>query len=182
MISVHLRPRKTLLAGSLMMLALAFLATFSAHAQKEQKEPHYRGYKPLPPAAVITVKVERTDNGKPIENAAVLFKASKNGRNQGSLEIKSDPEGKAKLDIIEVGSHVMVQVIADGYSTAAVDFDVPTEEKNVTIKMEKPRAQVSGYENNDGKASTRPLGVQEPPAVKPRKPVTPVTPGASAPQ
>jgi hypothetical protein len=48
----------------------------------------------------------------------------------------------------------------------------------VVMKMEKPRAQVSVYQDNDGKASQRPAGVQEPAhVVQPKKPVAkPVNP------
>ena len=166
MISKYLRPRVTLVTGTVLALALSL----SAHGQKE---PHYRKFKPLPPAAKITLTVEKAANGKPLENAAVVFRASKNGKDMGNLEVKTNPDGEAKIDIIEVGSHVTVQVIADGYSTAAVEFDLPTEEKNLVVKMEKPRAQVSTYENNDGKSSQRPAGVQEPPPIAPRKPATP---------
>jgi len=67
---------------------------------------------------------------------------------------------------------------------------VPGEEKEVVLKMEKPRAQISTYENNDGKASTRPPGVQEPPPIVIPKKKTPpatttpqnATPPASSPQ
>ncbi|MEO7029699.1 MAG: carboxypeptidase regulatory-like domain-containing protein [Acidobacteriaceae bacterium] len=156
------------------MLAL----TVSAPGQTER---HGRNYKPLAPAANITVTVEKASNGKPISNAAVVFRASRQGKLQGSLEIKTDPDGNAKIDIIEVGSHVTVQVIADGYATAASEFDVPGDQKSVLIKMVKPRAQVSVYQDNDGKASQRPVGVQEPPPLaKPKKPVAPTT-GPNAP-
>src|SRR5665213_3164123 len=172
MISALFRTRSTFLTGSALALALAV----SAHGQTEH---HGRKYKPLAPAAVITVQVERANNGKPISNASVLFRASKEGKDQGSLEIKTNEEGKAKIDIIEVGSHVAVQVIADGFATNAAEFDVPGDEKSVVVKMQKPRAQVSAYEDNDGKAASRPPGVQEPrPEAKPKKPPLAVPPPA----
>jgi hypothetical protein len=166
MISAFSRLRSTLLTGSIFALAFAV----PAHGQSG---PQYRKTKALPPAARITVTVEKATNGKPLENAAVIFRASKEGKETGSLEIKSDPDGNAKIDIIEVGSHVTIQVIADGFATAATDFDVQTDEKNVLITMEKPRAQVSAYEDNHGKASQRPVGVQEPPPIAKPKPATP---------
>jgi hypothetical protein len=165
MISAFLRSRSTILTGSALLLALAI----PAHGQ-DDKEPHWRKYKKLQPAANITVTVEKAANGKPISNASVLFRASRNGKDQGSLEIKSDPDGNAKIDIIEIGSHVTVQVIADGFATNATEFDVATDTKAVLIKMDKPRAQVSVYQDNDGKASQRSAGVQEPAhVVKPKR-------------
>lgn len=174
MISAGFHRCSTLLAGS----ALALVFAISAPGQTER---HGRKYKALQPAANITVMVEKASNGKPISNAAVVFYASREGKSQGSLEIKTDPDGHAKIDIIEIGSHVMVQVIADGFATAASEFDVPGDEKTVLIKMDKPRAQVSVYQDNDGKASQRPAGVQEPPPlIKPKKPAPPTT-GPNAP-
>ncbi len=121
-----------------------------------------RNYKPLQPAADIKLIVEKAANGKPISNAAVIFRAERDGKQEGSLEVKTNTDGEAKIDVIEVGSHVSVQVIADGFATAAAEFDVPTDTKEFTIKMEKPRAQVSAYEDNDGRASQRVPGIQEP--------------------
>lgn len=162
MISVASRSRSTLFLGSFLLAALPL----SVMAQKQEKpEYHGRKYKKLEPAATITVHVKKAANGKPVESAAVVFRATKNGKDQGGMEIKTNVDGEAKLDIIEIGSHVKVQVIADGFSTNAVEFDVPDEVKNVTVEMVKPRAQVSTYENNDGKMSQRPAGVQEPPPI-----------------
>jgi len=179
--SVVFRLRSTFVVGSALALALVV----PAHGQTEH---HGRKYKPLAPAATITVTVQRANNGKPISNASVVFRASKAGQDQGSLEVKTNEDGNAKIDIIEIGSHVQVQVIADGFATNAQEFDVPGDEKTVVMKMEKPRAQVSTYEDNDGKASTRPPGVQEPrPIVTPKKTPPPATapqtpPATSSPQ
>jgi hypothetical protein len=186
MISAFSRTRSTFVVG----LALALTLAVPALPIHSQTEHHGRKYKPLAPAATITVTVERATNGKPISNASVVFRASKAGQDQGSLEVKTNEDGKAKIDIIEVGSHVQVQVIADGFSTNAMEFEVPGDEKSVVLKMEKPRAQVSTYEDNDGKAATRPAGVQEPPPLKVPKKTPPAatttpqtaTPPASSPQ
>lgn len=161
--------------GSALALSLAVPAS-------GQTEHHGRKYKPLAPAATITVVVERANNGKPISNASVVFRASKEGKDQGSLEVKTNEEGKAKIDIIEVGSHVQVQVIANGFATNAMEFEVPGDEKEVVLKMEKPRAQVSTYEDNDGKSSTRAPGVQEPRPIAKPKPTTPAFPQTTTPQ
>ena len=155
MISLSFSRRLWCLSGLICVLSVAL--PLSA-----QTEKHSRRYKPLAPAAKVSVVVEKASNGKPISNAGVVFRASRNGKDTGSLEIKTDPDGVAMLDIIEVGSHVKVQVIADGYATNAAEFDVTSDEKSIVLKMEKPKAQVSVYEDNDGKASARKAGVQEP--------------------
>jgi hypothetical protein len=145
--------------SGLLVGAVGLLVGLPVHAQTEQ---HGRRYKPLPPASKVSVTVEKASNGKPIENAAVIFNAYQNGRKTGTMETKTDPDGVASIDVIEVGSHVQVQVIADGYATNASEFDLGKDEKKLLLKMEKPRAQVSAYENNDGKAAQISPGVQEP--------------------
>jgi hypothetical protein len=91
--------------------------------------------------------------------------------------VKSGPDGKAAIDVIPTGSKVRVQVIAGGFATFAEDYIVDTATKEISIKMLRPRAQVSAYEDNTGKASQRKPGVQEP--VRP--PTTPPPAGVTPP-
>jgi uncharacterized surface anchored protein len=126
------------------------------------QDVHGRKYQEPPPLAHIVVTVEKGFNGKPLPNAAVIFHATKNGKDSGNLEIKTDPDGKAAMDLIEVGSHLTVQVIANGFATYASEFDVSAEPKDLLVKLERPQAQVSQYTNNDGKASQMQPGIQEP--------------------
>ena len=126
-----------------------------------QNQIHGRKYKPPPVTTHIVVTVEKAFNGKPMPNAAVVFYSTKDGKDNGNLELKTDPDGRATLDLIETGSHVRVQVIASGYATYSEEFDVPGDQKELLVKMQRPRAQVSTYEENDGKAATVKPGVQE---------------------
>ena len=136
-----------------------------------QKEAHGRKYQPPPATAHIVVTVQKGFNAKPLINAAVIFHANKDGKETGNMEVKTDSEGRATMDFIEAGSHVTVQVIANGFATDAEEFDVTAEDKNVLVKMRRPQAQVSEYQDNAGKAAQDQPGVQEPP--HPVKPVTP---------
>ena len=149
-------------------LALAAVAAGVAGVPGGAQEHHRRGYKPLPELAVVTVHVEKNANGKPLENAAVVFHAKREGHDDGSLEVKTNPEGDAKIDLLEVGSDVKLQVIADGYATYATEFTLDATTKDLTVKLLKPRAQVSAYTEDQNQASQRPLGVQEPPHNGPR--------------
>jgi len=146
-----------------------------------QSETHARGWKPLPPTAHIVVTVVKGFNGKPLQNAAVVFHAVRNGKNDGNLEVKADEEGKAAIDVIEVGSHLTVQVIASGFATSATEMDVDGPTKALEVKMLRPRAQVSVYQDNDGKASQEKPGLQEPAHGTDPKPAAPVTPPATPP-
>ena len=63
-------------------------------------------------------------NGKPIVNAAVIFNSTLDGKDEGNLEVKTDPDGKATIDVIPTGSTVRVQVIATGFATFADEYVV----------------------------------------------------------
>ncbi|MGA8939316.1 MAG: hypothetical protein WB439_09130 [Acidobacteriaceae bacterium] len=128
-----------------------------------QRDGHGRKWKPLPPLAHIVVTVVKGFDGKPMPNVAVVFHATLNGRDNGNLEVKTDPHGKATIDVIEVGSNVNVQVIANGFATHAQDISVTGPNKFLEVKMLRPREQVSQYENNMGKAAVVKPGIQEPP-------------------
>lgn len=143
------------------ILPLAIVASLAVSPLSAQREEHGRKWKPMPPTAHIVVTVEKGFNGKPLPNAAVIFHAVRDGRNDGNLEVKTDPEGRAVIDVIEVGSHVTVQVIASGFATSATPLDVDSENKTLLIRMERPRAQVSTYSNNEDKPSDVKPGVQE---------------------
>lgn len=152
-----------------------------------QSEVHGRKWKPLPPTSHIVVTVRKGFNDKPMPNAAVIFHAVLNGENDGNLEVKTDPEGRATIDVIEVGSHVTLQVIANGFATHAEVFDVTGPQKELEVKMLRPQAQISSYVDNTGKASEVKPGVQEPPkpikpnAVKPQPVVPALAPAVTAP-
>ena len=144
-----------------------------ARAQDDSAPRRGRKYKTPPETSHIEVQVLRDSNGKPVLNAAVVFHAVKDGKAEGNLEVKTNEEGKAIIDVIATGSHVEVQVIADGFATYAGDYQVNDPSKLIEIKMLRPRAQISNYTDNSGKTSERPMGVQEPatPATLPGTPV-----------
>jgi len=130
-----------------------------------QDTPVKRGrkYKPPPETSKIVVQVTKKFNGKPIMNAAVIFNPyDKDGKDIGNLEVKTDPEGKATIDIIPTGSIVRVQVIANGFATFAEDYKIDQPSHEIAVAMLRPQEQVSSYTDTTGKTSVRPAGVQEP--------------------
>lgn len=158
-------PRRLLLRAVPVCLSIVL----SAHALLAQDSPerHGRKYKPPPETSKITVQVVKKSNGKPIMNAAVVFNPFKDGKDIGNLEVKTDPEGKATIDIIPTGSLVRVQVIANGFATYAQDYQVDDPERDIHIEMLTPREQVSSYRDNTNAPSKRKWGVQEPIRPKP---------------
>ncbi len=160
------------LAPALLLLSFGLAAPL-AQAQDDSAPKRGRKYKAPPETSHIEVQVLKGTNGKPILNAAVVFHAVKDGRDEGNLEVKTNEDGKAIIDVIATGSSVEVQVIADGFATYAGDYQVNDASKLIEIKMLRPRAQISTYTDNSGQASQRPMGVQEPatPATLPGTPL-----------
>jgi hypothetical protein len=107
-----------------------------------------RKYTPPPPTAKIIVTVLKATNGKPVENAAVIFHPMKNGKDEGGLELKTNEEGKATIDVIPIGDTVRVQIIADGFQTFGDDYPITTAAKDIEVKLKRPGKQYSIYEQH----------------------------------
>ena len=153
--------------AKLIATALLIASGLQLAAQDETSRRHGRKYKAPPPTSHIEVYVTKKATGKPVVNAAVIFRALRDGKDDGNLEVKTDPDGKATIDVISSGSLVQVQVIANGLATYADSYQVDEPSRAIHIALLKPRAQVSAYEDNSGKESQRTAGVQE---AKPRTP------------
>ena len=152
-----------------------FAALTPMHAQ--DAAPHRgRKYKAPPETSHIEVLVTRSSTGKPITNAAVIFRATRDGKDDGNLEVKTDPDGKATIDVIQTGSKVQVQVFASGYATFAESYQVDQASRDIHVALQRPREQISAYVDNSGKASSRKAGVQEPEAAKPAPSATTLQP------
>jgi hypothetical protein len=120
-----------------------------------------RKYTPPPPTAKIVVTVTKATNGKPVQNAAVVFHPMKNGKDEGALELKTDEDGKAAIDVIPIGDTVRLQIIADGFQTFGEDYPIVTDSKEIDVKLKRPTKQYSIYEKHpDGEVG----GANPPPA------------------
>jgi hypothetical protein len=168
---------------SLIVCTGILLSSSLALFGQDDAAPQRRGrkYKAPPVTSHIVVTVVKAFNGKPIVNAGVVFHPMKDGKDDGNLEVKTDPDGKAVIDVIPTGSDLRVQVIANGFATFGQDYKVDTATKEIAISMIAPRAQVSAYMDNDDKPSQRKAGVQEPirqtpPSVPPAGSTSPATP------
>jgi hypothetical protein len=178
---------RTLYSQLAALFGIVLICSLYAMAQDDPPK-HGRKYKAPPATSHIEVTVLKKFNGKPISNAAVIFDATLDGKDQGNLEVKTDPDGKATIDIIPTGSNVRVQVIATGFATYAEDYLVTEPTREITVSMIHPQEQLSSYQDNQGKAATRKPGVQEPvrpttPATKPAgKPAAPAPAPQTTPQ
>jgi hypothetical protein len=113
-----------------------------------QEKGRGRKYTPPPPTAKITVTVTKATNGKPVENAAVVFHPIKNGKDEGGMELKTDENGQATLDLIPIGDTLQLQVIATGYQTFGNNYDVTGDSKEIDVKLRHPARQYSIYEKH----------------------------------
>lgn len=108
-----------------------------------------RKYKAPPPTMKIDLSVVRDSSGKPIPNAAVIFHpVNEKGKEEGALELKTDLDGKAVLDVIPIGSTVRLQIIANGFQTFGHDYVADANAKSIVIRMKRPGEQYSIYKGN----------------------------------
>jgi hypothetical protein len=126
-------------------LAAALVIPVALFAQEKNRG---RKYVPPPSTSKITVTVTKSTNGKPVENAAVVFHPIKNGKDEGGLELKTDENGKATLDVIPIGDTLQLQVIATGYQTFGNNYQITADTKNIAVKLRHPARQYSIYEKH----------------------------------
>jgi hypothetical protein len=144
------------------LMAIVLGLVLGAHAQD-----HVRGrkYKAPPPTCKVTVTVIRGYNGKPLENASVVFHPIKDGKDTGGMELKTDEDGKVTLDMIPVDEDLRLQVLATGFQTFGHDYDLTGTSKEIEVRMNRPQRQYSIYENhpgnNGGQSTTEPQGDQK---------------------
>jgi hypothetical protein len=162
--------RNRIFGLAVLFAVLVSLAPALLHAQDDddsKQEQHGRKYKAPPETSHIEVTVLKGFNKKPIDGAHVVFHPIKDGIDEGNLEVKTHPDGKASIDVIPTGSSVQIQVIADGFATFADDYVINEPSREITISLLRPRAQISTYVDNSGKPSQMAPGVQEP--IRPKK-------------
>lgn len=148
-----------LLAG----LGMAITCT-ALHSQDENGR-RARKYKEPPPAARIVVTVLRASNGKPIENAHVIFHPIEGDKDKGSMELKTNEDGKTTIDIIPIGDTVRMQIIADGYQTYGEDYKVDKTDIAREVRLKRPGQQYSIYPggNNSSNNGSGQGNTQNPP-------------------
>ncbi len=133
------RFRSLITVSAAVLLAISSL---SAHAQDTQKRG--RKYQPPPPTAHVSVAVIKDTNGKPIENAAVVFHLT-GEEGKGNMEMKTNEEGKAVIDVIPIGDTMRLQVVAEGFQTFGQDYKIDTDSKDITVRLKRPQQQYSTY-------------------------------------
>jgi hypothetical protein len=72
------------------------------------------------------------------------------GHNDGNMELKTNEDGKATIDLLETGSSVRLQIIASGYQTYGEDYKVDKDNMAIDIKLKRPAPQYSIYKDSEG--------------------------------
>jgi hypothetical protein len=148
------------------LLLLTILIPLALNAMQDQPK-RGRKYNPPPKTCKISITVIKATNEKPIENAAVVFHPMEGDKDKGNLELKTNEEGKAVIDVIPIGDTVRLQVIANGYQTFGDDYKIDSDSKEIIVKLKRPGRQYSIYEKHDdaGTGQTSPNEGTTPPPV-----------------
>jgi hypothetical protein len=142
----------------LAVAAFVFTVSSSVFAHAQDSANRGRKYTPPPATAHVSVAVVKDANGKPIENAAVVFHmVGEEGK--GNMELKTNQEGKAVIDVIPIGDSVTLQVIASGFQTFGEDYKIDSDSKDIVVRLKRPAPQYSTYNHSGTQAtSTTPQG------------------------
>jgi hypothetical protein len=168
-------------------LILSSLAAVLAAGAQEASSKRGRKFKPMEPSARIEVTVLRDSSGKPLVNASVIFHSIENGKYRGNMELKTNEDGKALIDILPVGGTVRLQIIAKGFQTFGDDYKVDKDQINIEIRMKRPGEQYSIYKDHPeasegGKDSDTPKPADKPAAATPAPVDKPATQPEKPPQ
>lgn len=128
-------------------LAVAGIALVIGSLSLSAQDTNKRGrkYKAPPDTARIEVTIVRDFNGKPIENAAVIFHPMEGERDKGNMELKTNEDGKTIIDVLPIGDTVRMQVIAKGFQTYGGDYKIEKAEMAIGIRLKRPGEQYSIY-------------------------------------
>ncbi len=130
--------KRNLLVVMALAIVLGFGMVWLAAAQDDEG-----------PTSSLRFVVVRDSDGKPVRNAeVVLHPVKRKGKQaQGEMELKTDAEGRAKVDGIPYGP-LRVQVLAPHFQTFGEDYEINKAEMEITVKLKHPGGQYSIYENH----------------------------------
>ena len=114
---------------------------------QEDDSHHGRKYKVPPQSCRIEVTVVRDYNGKPIADAHVIFHPIEGDKDKGALELKTNEDGKALIDVIPIGDTVTLQVIANGFQTYGQIYKIDKLSMSMEVRLSRPAQQYSVYKN-----------------------------------
>ena len=133
---LHMRRNVSMVMAVIIVLALCMIGL--AWAQDDEG-----------PMSALRFVVVRDSDGKPVRNAEVVLHPVKRKGKQakGEMELKTDAEGRTKIDGIPYGP-LRVQVLAPHFQTFGEDYEINKAEMEITVKLKRPGGQYSVYENH----------------------------------
>jgi len=181
---------RQILRIAVFVAALGLAAGMLSAGAQQDTTKRGRKYKSPAPTAKIEVTILKDVNGKPIENAAVIFHPMQGEKDKGNMELKTNEDGKTIIDVLPLGDTVRLQVIARGFQTYGEDYKVDKAEMAIEIRMKRPGEQYSIYKLHDasevgGKSPDAVPAKDAAPAAAPAKPADSTTqpsPQSSQPQ
>lgn len=132
---------------------LSCSALFSLAGFAQDNANRGRKYTPPPATAHISVSVVKDANGKPIEDAAVVFHMI-GEEGKGNMELKTNEEGKAIIDVVPIGDTLTLQVIANGFQTYGEDYKINGDSKEIVVRLKRPQRQYSVYGSSNAAGSS----------------------------
>ena len=139
--------RRSFFRFALFVAAFGLIGTLLA-ASAQDAPRRGRKYKSPPPTARIEVTILRDVNGKPIENAAVIFHPMEGEKDKGNMEMKTNEDGKTVIDVLPIGDVVRLQIIAKGFQTYGEDYKIDQSAMAIEIRMKRPGEQYSIYKSH----------------------------------
>lgn len=131
--------RRFFLSTAVLSVFTMLFAVPGASAQRGRK------FKAPPPTARIEVTVVRADDGKPVENASVIFHTVKE---QGNMELKTNEDGKTIIDVLPIGDTMLLQVIGRGFQTYGQQYPIKEAKMAVEVRLKRPQPQYSIYQQH----------------------------------
>jgi hypothetical protein len=158
------------------------LSSLASHAQSDSSRG--RKFKMPPPTGRVEVTILKDVNGKPIENAAVIFHPMQGEKDEGNMELKTNEDGKTVIDVLPIGGTVRMQVIARGFQTFGDDYKIDKDDMAIEIRMKRPGEQYSIYKKHDaaqegGKDAQPQKSPDAPPPANSTPPASSNPPGSS---
>jgi hypothetical protein len=159
------------------LIGLTLVAASVVSSGQDAAPKRGRKYKAPPATAKIEVTIVRDSNGKPIENAAVIFHPMVGEKDQGNMELKTNEDGKTIIDVLPIGDTVRLQIIAKGFQTFGEDYKIEKPEMAIDVRMKRPGEQYSIYKDHsaDNAKPADPSPAKD--SAPPSKPAEPPPPG-----
>lgn len=149
--------RRSCFRFSVLLTVLVLVTSTLASFAQQTGAQRGRKFKMPPPTGRVEVTVLRDDDGKPIENAAVIFHEIVKNKDAGNMELKTNEDGKTVIDVLPLNSLARLQIIAHGYQTYGQDYKLDKASMAIEIRMKRPGAQYSIYEMRDTTAGASPV-------------------------